>query len=226
MPFRVGAAEDASADGAGFREKEKFKMSLSSNVGNFSSCLAIGRAAKEWIGARKAVAEAKERLERAKDRKDVAVARIVSRIADFSETVPPAYEKFRKAFDAAFDAAKKSEDEAMKSEVGIAEPFEPVDASAVEDFRKAVDPYTSLFEELNAAESGLDVASADVGDATKAERAAFAAFREKVSVLPSRIGDAMCAVDVIRVASEQSKATAKAFIERADEMRRQMAERS
>ena len=59
-----------------------------------------------------------------------------------------------------------------------------------------------------------------------AERAAFAAFREKVSRLPSHLADVLGAVDEIRAASERSKRDAQAFMERADALRKQMGKKS
>lgn len=201
-------------------------MQLLSNPWNVSSCLKIGEEAHAWLDARKAVVAAKERLERAKKLKDIAADALVSRLADFSETVPVAYEKFRKAIEAALAAAKRSEDEAENSDVGIMGPFEPVDASAVDGFQKVIDSYMSIFNDLGAAEHALDLAAADVGEATRAERAAFAAVRDIVSRLPSRLADAMGAVGEIRAASERSKLEARAFFERVDAMRKQMGEKS
>ena len=197
-------------------------MQLLNNPWNVSSCLTIGEAARGWLDARKAVDAAKERLERAKKLKDIAADALESRLAGFSEAVPVAYEKFRKAVEAALAAAKRSGDEAENSAVGIAPPFEPVDASAVEEFQRAIDPYTSIFDDFDAAARELSLAENGVGDATKAERAAFAAFREKMARFPSHVMDAMGAVEEIRAASERSKQEARALIERADAMRKQM----
>lgn len=201
-------------------------MHLLNNPWNVSSCLKIGEEAHAWLDARKAVDAAKERLERAQKLKDIAADALESLLAGFSEAVPVAYEKFRNAVEAALAAAKRSGDDAENSAVGIAPPFEPVDASAVEGFQKTVDPYVSIFDDLDAAERELDFAANGVGDAMKTERAAFAAFRERVSRLQSHLVDALGAVEEIRAASERSKLEARAFFERVDAMRKQMGEKS
>ena len=130
-------------------------------------CLVVGNAARAWLDARKDVAAANERLELARAQKDITIERATARFIAFSASMPDAYEKFSNAVQAAL--------------------AEPVDASAVEELRKSVDPYVSIFDELNAAAIEFSLAERGVDDAMKAERAAFAVFSERASTMRKQI---------------------------------------
>lgn len=188
---------------------------------NAKSLPVIDKAARAWIDARKAVADVNEKDERARARMAEAIEKLAARVADIAGPVPDAFGKLTKGIEAAMAAAKKSEDDAKNSVAAdFIDPFEPVDASAVEEFKRAVGPCASLFDEIDAADGEARIAARDVEDAIKAERVAFEALRKAVSQIPSEAGVALGAVEEIRQASEQSKEMARAFIERADALRK------
>ncbi len=194
---------------------------INHDVWNAKSLPVIDRAARAWLDARKAVADANEKDERARAKMSDAIEKLAARVAGVTGPMPDAFEKLTKGIEAAMAAAKKSEDDAKNSVAAdIVDPFEPVDASAVEEFKRAVDPCASLFDEIDAADGEAKIAARGVEDAIKAERVAFEAFRKAVSQIPFEAGAALGAVEEIRQASEQSKEMAKAFIARADALRK------
>ena len=162
-----------------------------------------------------------DRAARARAKMSDAIEKLAARVAGVTGPMPDAFEKLTKGIEAAMAAAKKSEDDAKNSVAAdFVDPFEPVDASAVEEFERAVGPCGSLFDEIDAADGEAQSAARGVEDAIKAERAAFDAFRKAVSQIPFEVGSALGAVEEIRQASEQSKEMAKAFIARADALRK------
>ena len=194
---------------------------INHDVWNAKSLPVIDRAARAWLDARKAVADANEKDERARAKMSDAIEKLAARVAGVTGPMPDAFEKLTKGIEAAMAAAKKSEDDAKNSVAAdIVDPFEPVDASAVEEFKRAVDPCASLFDEINAADGEAKIAARGVEDAIKAERATFEAFRKAVSQIPFEAGAALGAVEEIRKASEESKEMAKALIKRADALRK------
>ncbi len=194
---------------------------INHDVWNAKSLPVIDRAARAWLDARKAVADANEKDERARAKMSDAIEKLAARVAGVTGPMPDAFEKLTKGIEAAMAAAKKSEDDAKNSVAAdIVDPFEPVDASAVEEFKRAVDPCASLFDEIDAADGEAKIAARGVEDAIKAERATFEAFRKAVSQIPFEAGAALGAVEEIRKASEESKEMAKALIKRADALRK------
>ncbi len=191
------------------------------DVWNAKSLPVIDKAARAWLDARKAVADANEKGGRARAKMADAVEKLAARVAGVTGPVPDAFGKLTKGIGAAMAAAKKSEDDAKNSVAAdFVDPFEPVDASAVEEFKRTVDPCASLFDEIDVADGEAQSAARGVEDAIKAERAAFDAFRKEVSQIPFEVGSVLGAVEEIRQASEQSKEMAKALIERADTLRK------
>ena len=194
---------------------------INHDVWNAKSLPVIDKAAHAWLDARKAIADANEKAERARAKMADAVEKLAARVAGVTGPMPDAFEKLTKGIEAAMAAAKKSEDDAKNSVAAdFVDPFEPVDASAVEEFKRAVDQCASLFDETDAADGEAQIAARNVEDAIMAERAAFDAFRKAVAQIPFEVGSALGAVEEIRRASEQSKAMAKALIKRADALRK------
>jgi len=194
---------------------------MNSDVWNARALPMIDKAAHAWLDARKAVVDANEKDACARAKKADAAEKLAARVAGVTGPMPDAFEKLTKGIVAAMAAAKKSEDDAKYSVAAdFVDPFEPVDASAVEEFKRTVDPCASLFDEIDAADGEAQIAARDVEDAIKAERAAFDAFRKAVSQIPFEVGSALGAVEEIRQASEQSKEMAKALIKRADALRK------
>ena len=110
---------------------------LNHDVWNAKSLPVIDKAAHAWLDARKAVADANEKDERARAKMAAAVEKLAARVAGVTGPMPDAFEKLTKGIEAAMAAAKKSEDDAKNSVAAdFVDPFEPVDASAVEEFKQ------------------------------------------------------------------------------------------
>ena len=194
-------------------------MRLINNIFAAGSVLAVEKAGRAWMDARKAEADAHKRLDAAKGRHADELEKFAALVEGFGASVPSAWDAFKTAAESTLAEAEAAEREADAIAEGLPAIFRPMDAGAVEKLERAVAPYLSAPGAVEAARREVDAAAEAARLAHEEERRTSRALHDVLARLAGDVGTSLAAVGELRQRAEAAEIEARAHVAYANKVR-------